>query len=92
MRSEFGSVPQIVEVAYTRTEFGKIDEDRFQEATDWAKSTGVTYEIDKLYLKDFDRSAERTLRGRILALGGRSIGRWHPRSRLVHRRPRATTW
>jgi len=39
MRREFGSVPQIVEVAYTRTEFGKIEEDRFQEATDWAKST-----------------------------------------------------
>jgi 5,10-methylene-tetrahydrofolate dehydrogenase/methenyl tetrahydrofolate cyclohydrolase len=69
MREQLDSVPKIVEVAYTNSEFRKIDEDCFQEVTDLAKSIGVVYEIDKLYVKDGWESAEQTLRDRVSKWG-----------------------
>jgi 5,10-methylene-tetrahydrofolate dehydrogenase/methenyl tetrahydrofolate cyclohydrolase len=68
MQEQLGSVPKIVEVAYTNTEFRKMDEDCFNELTDLAKSTGVVYQIDKLYVKDDYQSAAQTLRDRLQAL------------------------
>jgi len=51
MRREFGSVPQIVEVAYTRTEFGKIEEDRFQEAQIGRKALALAMRSTSCTLK-----------------------------------------
>ena len=67
MREQLGSVPRIVHVAYTNSEFRKIDEDIFREVTDAAKSVDVAYDIDKVYIND--ASAEATLRGHVLTLG-----------------------
>jgi 5,10-methylene-tetrahydrofolate dehydrogenase/methenyl tetrahydrofolate cyclohydrolase len=68
MREQLGSVPKIVEVAYTNSEFPEIYEEFFEEATDVARATGVAYEIDKLYLKDGEAAAARHLRDRLSAL------------------------
>jgi 5,10-methylene-tetrahydrofolate dehydrogenase/methenyl tetrahydrofolate cyclohydrolase len=67
MREQLGSVPKIVEVAYTNTEFRKIHEECFEEAADLAKGTGIAYEIDKLHVKD-EQSAIRDLRARLSEL------------------------
>lgn len=68
MREQLGSAPKIVEVAYTNSEFPKICEEFFEEATNVAKATGVAYEIDKLYLKDGEVAAAQHLRDRLSAL------------------------
>jgi 5,10-methylene-tetrahydrofolate dehydrogenase/methenyl tetrahydrofolate cyclohydrolase len=68
IREQLGSVPKIVEVAYTNSDFGKIDEECFEETANIARWTGVVYEVDRLYLKDGEAAAAVDLCGRLSVL------------------------
>jgi 5,10-methylene-tetrahydrofolate dehydrogenase/methenyl tetrahydrofolate cyclohydrolase len=69
MRERLNSVPRIVELAFTNHEFR---EGGFQELTDVAKSIGVVYEIDKLYVRDGWAATAEQVRGRLSTLGADS--------------------